>query len=288
MNLQHWIATARDRFTAAGIDPDEAALDAELLAREVLGWTREQLLIARHDPAPEGFAERLEELLKRRERREPVAYILGRREFWSLDFEVSPAVFIPRPETELLVEETIHCARLMASRESGLGELRVIDVGTGSGCIAIAVARELPRATVIATDISREALDLARRNARRHGVHARIELLEANGIPELTGPAIIVSNPPYVPLAERETLPPEVLDFEPPAALFAGPDGLDAIRLLLEQANAKLARGFLLFEFGFGQEQAIRKLVEGLSRLRLVRVAADLQRIPRVAVLEGR
>lgn len=286
MTFQRHIGAARDRFIAAGIDPDEAALDAELLAREVLGWTREQLLIARHDPAPEGFAEWFEELVQRRERREPIAYILGRREFWSLDFEVSPAVLIPRPETELLVEETVHCARLMEGRESGLGELRVIDVGTGSGCIAIAVARDLPRAALVATDTSREALDVARRNARRHGVEARIEFLEAAGIPALTGPAIIVSNPPYVPLAERDALPPEVRDFEPEGALFAGPDGLDAIRSLTGQADAALSRGFLLVEFGFGQEAAIRTLAGTLSRLRLVRIAADLQGIPRVAVLE--
>lgn len=288
MTFQHWIAGARDRFTAAGIDNDEAALDAELLVREVLGWTREQLLIVRHDAAPDGFAERFEPLASRRERREPVAYILGRREFWTLDFDVSPAVLIPRPETELLVEQTIDCARLMTGRDLGAGPLRVIDVGTGSGCIAIALARELPQATFVATDISAAALDVARRNARRHGVDARIEFVEADGIPELNEPAIIVSNPPYVPLADWGVLPPEVREFEPHAALFAGPDGLEAIRALLRQADAKLERGFLLFEFGFGQQDAIRTLVDGLSRLRLVRVASDLQRIPRVVVLEKR
>lgn len=288
MTFQHWIAGARDRFTAAGIDNDEAALDAELLVREVLGWTREQLLIVRHDAAPDGFAERFEPLASRRERREPVAYILGHREFWTLDFDVSPAVLIPRPETELLVEQTIDCARLMTGRDLGAGPLRVIDVGTGSGCIAIALARELPQATFVATDISAAALDVARRNARRHGVDARIEFVEADGIPELNEPAIIVSNPPYVPLADWGVLPPEVREFEPHAALFAGPDGLEAIRALLRQADAKLERGFLLFEFGFGQQDAIRTLVDGLSRLRLVRVASDLQRIPRVVVLEKR
>ncbi|MBI3265295.1 MAG: peptide chain release factor N(5)-glutamine methyltransferase [Acidobacteria bacterium] len=288
MAFQRSIASARDRFTAAGIDPNEAALDAELLVREVLGWTRERLLVARHNAAPEGFAERFEALVRRRERREPVAYILGRREFWTLDFEVSPAVLIPRPETELLVEQTIDCARLMTASGFEGRDLRIIDIGTGSGCVAIALARELPSANFVATDVSGEALDVARRNARRHGVDARIEFIEATGIPEDQAAAIVVSNPPYVPVAERSRLPPEVRDYEPPAALFAGPDGLDAIRLLLEQANEKLQGGLFVFEFGFGQGPAIEKLIEGLSRLRLVRIAADLQRIPRVAAIAPR
>lgn len=284
MIFHHHITAARDRFIRAGIDPNEATLDAELLVREIMRWSRAQMLIASHAPAPEGFGNEFDALVKRRERREPTAYVLGHREFWKLDFDVSPAVLIPRPETELLVEQTLAIARRAKRPEA----VRIVDIGTGSGCIAVSLARELPHATVMATDLSRAALDVARRNARRHGVESRIQFMETHRIPDLPGPALIVSNPPYVPLADRATLPPEVRAFEPAEALFAGVDGLDTIRELLQQAEARLPAGFFLFEFGFGQEEAIRTLIGSLTRFQLMGMVSDLQGIPRVAITRAR
>ncbi|MBI4476429.1 MAG: peptide chain release factor N(5)-glutamine methyltransferase [Acidobacteria bacterium] len=283
MTFHHHINSAKERLARAGIDAGEAALDAELLVRQVLGWTRAQLLIARHAPAPAGFAEPFEALVRRRERREPMAYILGHREFWNLEFEVTPAVLTPRPETELLVEQAIVCARLMGDPAS---DLQIVDAGTGSGCIVVSLARELPHAKFLATDVSAAALEVARRNARRHAVEGRIQFIETDGLPDLAGLTLVVSNPPYVPLKERDTLPSEVREYEPASALFAGPDGLEAIRRLLQDANAKIPSGFLLFEFGFGQEAAVRQLSSVLDRLRLARIVPDLQKIPRVAVLK--
>ena len=281
MIFHHHLAAARDRLVRAGIDPNEATLDSDLLAREIMRWTRAQLLIARHAPAPAGFAQAFDDWVARREKREPMAYIIGHREFWKLDFEVSPAVLIPRPETELLVEQTLAIARRAKRPEA----VTVADIGTGSGCIAVSLARELPDAVLIATDVSAEALELARRNARRHSVESRIQFVEQSGIPELAGPAIVVSNPPYVPLVDRGTLPPEVRDFEPPDALFAGRDGLDIIRSLVHQAGAQLSRSYLLFEIGFGQDQAVRQIIEDEQRFRLMGITPDLQGIPRVAVV---
>lgn len=278
VTFQLHLNRARERFIRSGIDAAEAALDAELLARHLLGWDRARLLVSGHDETPPGFEPAFEALVERRCRREPMAYILGHREFWTLDFLVSPAVLVPRPETELLVEEALAAAARMPG-----DALTVVDIGTGSGCVAIAIAHELPDAAVVATDVSDEALDVARENARRHGVQTRIRFVRTAGLPPLPqSETLVVSNPPYVPLAERDRLPPEVRDFEPPAALFGGPDGLDVIRRLIVQVDEGLQRGFFLFEFGIGQESAIRDLIDRRQGLKVVGVAADLQGIPRV------
>jgi release factor glutamine methyltransferase len=284
MTLHEHVTEARGRLVAAGIEPGEAAMDAELLARHALGWDRAAFLARWREPPPDGFLESFEALVARRLRREPMSQILGRREFWGLEFEVTRDVLTPRPETELVVEAALACFR------GGAGPSLVVDAGTGSGCLAVALAVEFPRALVVATDISPPALAVAARNAARHGVGGRVRLVRTSTLDALRARAeLIVSNPPYVPLAEAPTLPPEVHEFEPPEALFGGEDGLDAIRRLVAEAPAHLSdEGRLVFEFGAGQADAVRALVEAAPGLALVSIANDLQGTPRVAVARRR
>lgn len=296
--LHRRIQEARRRFEHAGIHAAEAAIDADVLARHALGgWDRGQLLVRQHDACPAGFAAIFEALVRRREQREPTGYITGHREFWGLDIEVRPGVLVPRPETEFLIEETLSrlspdesgSARLADRATAGLlnqPRVSIADVGTGSGCIAVAIARWLPAADIIAIDASEEALAVARRNAERHEVAGRVRFLRANLLAGVAGPFdAVVSNPPYVPAPDLAGLQPEVRDHEPLAALVAGHDGLGVIRRLVPEAAAVLRPGgWLLFEFGFGQVDGVRATVAAEPRLELVEVRADLAGIPRVAV----
>ena len=279
MTIHDLVQGARDRFMSAGISANLAALDAEVLARQVLGWDRAKFLADRNETATSVFLLQYEPLVARRERREPVSYILGMREFWGLPFEVGPDVLIPRQETEFIVEETL---ALVAKDARPV----IVDVGTGSGCIGISLAREIPGARVIASDVSKHALDVARRNAARHNVADRITFVETSfleGIEE--GVDIIVSNPPYVPSVSRKGLTPEVRDYEPSVALFGGEDGLEGLRSVLEGAVAKLAPGgHLVMEFGCGQDDGVNDLVRGVDGLDVVKIRHDLQDIPRTVV----
>lgn len=274
------VAAARDVLLRAGVSPDDAGLEARLLAQFVLGWDAVRFLAdARRADSPD-FAARYDALVERRARREPLAYITGSQEFWNLTFEVSPAVLIPRPETEGIVE-----AALKEFPDAD-APLRMADVCTGSGCLAVALARERGNGTMTATDISADALAIAKRNASRHGVQARVRFLETDLLRDAPGPFdLIVANPPYVPDGDRETMQPEVRDYEPALALFAGADGLTIVRRLLEQAPARLAPGgLLIFEFGFGQADDVEHLIATTPGLTMTRVENDLQHIPRVAV----
>jgi release factor glutamine methyltransferase len=278
------VAAARARLRDAGIPGDEAELDARLLAEHALGWTTERYFADSRAAAPPEFEAAFAALVARRAAREPFAYIVGREEFWGLEFEVTPAVLIPRPETELLVE-------LATGRCPPKTRVTIADVCTGSGCVAIAMAHERPDVSVRATDISNAALEVARRNASRHGVAARIDFSRADlldGPDDLAGPFdLIVANPPYVAERDRSTLQPEVVDHEPGIALFAGSDGLDAIHRLLPEAAARLrSGGTLLFEFGFGQDEAVERLISSAAGLRMIELRRDLAGIPRVAVVE--
>jgi release factor glutamine methyltransferase len=280
LNIQDRVTAAAARLSAAGIARDEAERDARLLARWVLGWDAARLIAQGRDPLPPELAARYDAIIERRARREPVAYLVGHQEFWGLNFDVSPAVLIPRPETELIVEAVIERFAKSAA------PLRIADVGTGSGCLAVALAHELPRARIVATDTSHEAIAIARRNAAQHGVSDRIDLRRTDLLDEIEGPFdLIVSNPPYVPEIDRPTLPPEVRDHEPAAALFAGPDGLTIIERLLKQAHDRLREGgTLAMEFGHGQSAAIQALVNQTGRFAGVSVRQDLQGIPRVLI----
>jgi release factor glutamine methyltransferase len=249
-----------------------------VLARHVLGWDRTTLLVHLPDPPPAGFDSRFQPLVERRLRREPVAYITGRREFWGLAFTVTPDVLVPRPETEFVIEEAL---QLRADTSRSLR--RIIDVGTGSGCLAVSLAVECREARVTATDTSRAALAVASQNAAAHGVADRIQFLEADLFGDAAAADLIVSNPPYVP--EGDALPPEVARYEPKQALLAGADGMSVIRRLMDAAPRHLAPGGrLIVEFGCGQEALVRAAAAergwDVSRIR-----ADLQGIPRTVVL---
>ncbi len=277
--LHDQLADARHRFERAGIAADEAAIDAEVLARHVLGWDRATLITHGHEQPPAGFERSFAALVDRRLQREPVAQIVGHREFWGLEFEVTRDVLVPRPETEFVVE-----AALELARDGGVR--RIVDVGTGSGCIAIALAVALADVFVVATDVAPEALAVAARNAARHGVLDRVAFVEGDLLAAVPGTAdLIVSNPPYVPSSDLPKLPPEVARYEPHRALFAGDDGLSAIRRLLEAAGAHLApAGHLVVEFGFGQAAEVTALAAATA-WRVIAVRRDLQQIPRVIVL---
>ncbi len=283
MTIHDYTRDALGRFERAGIGHDEAALDAELLARFVMGgWTRGEFIVRRLEPAPPGFGAPFLELVRRREARTPTAYLTGRREFWSQEFEVSAAVLVPRPETELLVEEVL--ARVAAE-----APLVIAEVGTGSGCLAVSLARWLPRARVFATDISPAALDLARKNAVRLEVGDRVRFLRCDVLSGLGGRFdVIVSNPPYIPTVDLATLQPEVRDYEPKIALDGGPDGLDIVRRVVLDAALRLnPGGLLIFEFGFGQADRVRAILDGTAGFDLLAIRADLAGIQRVAVAQA-
>jgi release factor glutamine methyltransferase len=275
--LQERIAGGRLVLIRAGFPAEDAAIDADVLARHVLGWDRASLLARGRDPATAEFIRRFEGAIARRAAREPVALITGIREFWGLEFEVTRDVLIPRPETELIVE-----AALGALAEP---PQRIADVGTGSGCLAVALAVEFPRSAVAAVDASAPALRVARRNAARHGVEQRISFVRADLLDAVAGPFdLIVSNPPYVP--ESDPLPPDVANYEPAGALFAGPDGLAVLSVLIPAALPLLTLGgALIVEFGFGQADRVQALARAAG-WRHIDVKEDLQRIPRVAVMK--
>ena len=283
MTLAACTADAARRLTAAGLPAVESRRDAVLLARWRLGWSAATWLTRSNEPVPPGFAEGFAELVERRTRREPLAYITGEREFYGRPFKVTRDVLIPRQETELLVEHALGSLRDLTHRP-GRDAPKVLDVGTGSGCVAVTVALEAPAVQVVATDVSPAALEIARANAERLGAADRIEFR----IDSLAGTVadafdLIAANPPYVPEADRDSLAPEVRDYEPAAALFAGPDGLDVIRDLVPSAATALrADGWLVMEIGYGQADAVTRLLDATGRFSDVRLANGLQAIPRV------
>jgi len=254
----------------------------------VLGWTEAEWLTRRNQPPPTEFSGRFAPLLARRGRREPLAYLLGEREFYGRPFEVTPDVLIPRPESELIIDEALAVLRARAEDGAAAGRHApptVLDVGTGSGCLAVTIALECPAARVVAADVAAGALDVARANARRHGVGDRIAFERGDGLGSSARYDLIVANPPYVPERDRATLAPEVARYEPSGALFAGADGLDVVRALLPRmAVALAAGGRLVMEFGWRQDRAVAALIEQTPGLAVRHIQPDLQGIPRVAV----
>jgi len=259
---------------------DSARLDAELLLGEVLGLARVQLYTNFERPLAREEVDRYRELVRRRAAREPVAYILGRREFWSLDFEIDRRVLVPRPDTELLVELAVAALQTRA----GAATLHVADVGTGSGAVAVAIAKEVPNARVVATDKSQAALEVAPRNAVRHGVADRIEFVSGDLCAPLRGREpfdLIVSNPPYVKADEVAALDPEIRDWEPRLALVSGADGMDATRALVESALQVLAPGGSLWVEVGSQAGAVREcfVSNGYADVRVHRDLAGSDRV---------
>jgi release factor glutamine methyltransferase len=279
MTLQDRVATARQAITAAGIRPQNAALDAEVLARKLLACDRAAFVVRLRDEEPGDFPDAYGVLVARRCGREPIAYILGEREFWGLPFEVTPDVLIPRPETELIVEEALEL--FPAGRAPAL----IVDAGTGSGCLAVALAHEFAEARVIATDISEAALAVARRNADRNGVADRIDFRAGNLLEPVTEAAdLIVSNPPYVASGDAAGLIPEVREHEPHVALFAGADGLVLFDRLFPSAATRLRPGGrLIVEVGYDQDDRVARIASrhGWS---LSHVRQDLQGITRTLI----
>jgi len=274
------LCAATRRLRAAGIEGARA--EARLLLRHVTGLPPEDL-VADRDRALEGEAlARFEVLVARRAAREPMAYVLGEREFWSLPLSVGPGVLVPRPETETLVE-----AALEAFPDRTV-PLRILDLGTGSGCLLLALLREYPNAVGVGVDRSAEALAHAARNARRHGLDGRALLVRGDWGRALAGPfALIVANPPYVASGELADLDPEVARHEPRAALDGGPDGLAAYRAILPDLGRLLApAGVACLEIGAGQATALAALAE-VAGFR-VAVRPDLAGIPRCLVLRHR
>jgi release factor glutamine methyltransferase len=264
------LQAARTRLAAVSKNPRR---DAELLLSHLLGWDQAALLTHPERLLSPTEADQFESMLSRRLASEPVQYITGVQEFFGLPFEVSPAVLIPRPETEHLVEAVLE----RFGRESSP---RIVDVGTGSGAIAVALAHALPRSQVTAVDLSSAALEVARRNAERHGVLERVTLLQSDllAVLESADFEVVLSNPPYI--AEGEVLEPQVLNYEPRSALYAGPTGLEIYERLIPQARRVLKpQGWLMLEIGYGQSTALSRLLSDWNEVSFLN---DLQGIPRV------
>jgi release factor glutamine methyltransferase len=286
VTFAEWVAEASRLLTAAGRDERESRLDAALLARWHLGWPMARWLVNLGEQAPADFAAAVAPWLARRARAEPIAYLTGEREFFGRTFRVTPDVLIPRPETELVVEEALTCLTKLRTDSANPRPPLVLDVGTGSGCIAITIALEQPPVRVVATDISKAALAVAMDNARRLDTADRVTFRHGPLLAGWNEPAdLIVSNPPYVAGADRGALPDDVVRYEPATALFGGEDGLDVIRGLIPAAAAALVPGgWLVMEMGLGQADEVQRLIRDAPGLALVRLRADLQRILRVVV----
>ena len=274
MAVPDTIGSALNHGTALLAGLSTARRDAELLLVRVLGCDRTFLLTHPEAPLTLKQTALYQSWIARRVRHEPVQYIVGEQEFFGLKFRVTPDVLIPRPETEHLVEAAL-------ARTDRDASLRIVDVGTGSGAIAVALAHAPTSAQITALDLSPAALAVARSNAEMNGVSDRVHFAESDLLAAVIGEEfdMIVSNPPYV--ADSEELEAQVREYEPASALFAGAEGLDIYRRLIPQAHASLKpEGWLLLEIGHGQRGALAQLLAGWGDVSFV---ADLQRIPRVA-----
>jgi release factor glutamine methyltransferase len=277
MTLREWLDWGEAQL-GAGPHPERARRDAETLLLHLVGKNRAWLIASVNDDFAGCTAIRYASLLERRRKGEPIQYIAGETEFYGLPFRVTPDVLIPRPETEHLIEKVLELA-------TSFQQPRIVDIGTGSGAIAVALAHHLPQAQITATDISEPALAVARENAERNGVAGRLRFLQGDLLVPVADRQfdIVVSNPPYVSSADRESLSLEVRDHEPAQALFAGDEGLTIYRRLIPAAFAALAPGgFIALEIGYGQASAVQALL-GDSGFTDTKLTPDLQGIPRVA-----
>ena len=263
-----------------------ARLDAEVLLSHISGKDRVWLITHNKDVLDSRRGRLFEDAIRRRSRREPLQYITGKQEFWGLDFFVTPDVLIPRPETELLVEAAVKIAK-----DAGHAAT-IVDLCTGSGCIAVSVAKELGDARIFATDTSARALAIARKNAQKHGVSGRIRFLEG----DLYGPLaeldllgrvdVISANPPYIRSGDLPMLQAEVKDYEPEAALVAGPEGTEIQKIIIDKAMAFLKKqGSLIMEMGMGQAEAFTGMVAADTAYDKPEIRKDLAGIDRVIVV---
>ncbi len=283
MTFRQALTLATDQLAANSSLRDHAHRDAELLLLHVLEIDRATLLAYPTRPVTDPQLAIYQTAIARRLNHEPIQYITGWQEFFGLQLKVTPATLIPRPETEHLVE-----AVLDRLPKSGDTSLRILDIGTGTGAIALALAAHLTHSQIIAVDLSAEALEVARQNAAAHHLAGRVDFILSDlltGLPKKDQTAAfdaIVSNPPYIPEGDRAELHPQVRDFEPEQALFAGTSGLDIYRRLIPQAHMALKPGGLLaLEIGHGQK---KELADLLCNWRNISFIDDLQQVPRVAV----
>jgi len=256
-------------------------LEAEVLLAGALSLSREEIYRAPERVLSEAERSILQTCVERRLHREPMAYILGHREFWSLDFKVTPSVLVPRPETETLIESLL----AMYAVTSVNGPVRILDIGTGSGIVAVVAAREIPESQVTATDFSSEALAVARENASAHGVFDQISFVQADlflGAPEPPYD-FIVSNPPYIETGCMHDLMPDIRDFEPRTALDGGIDGLDFYRRIVPDAlNHLKTGGGLILEIGETQAEAVSNLLHSEEGYESIKVTRDIGGYDRV------
>lgn len=283
MTIIETINRSASQLSSVGITTGR--LDAELLLCHTLGKDRAWLLAHIREAVDEQHRELFEQAVDRRALREPLQYILGKQEFWGLDFMVTQDVLIPRPETELIIETAL---TLVPNKDV---RLTILDLCTGSGCIAVSLAKELASARIFASDKSEKALDVARENARRHGVADRVRFLEGDLFGsleelDLRGRVdIMVSNPPYVPSEEYSTLQPEVRDHEPRMALLAGQNGTEIHQRIIDEAPEFLrSEGALIMEMGMGQAEALEHMIRENGTFNKPDVLKDLAGIERVIV----
>ncbi len=281
--IQKLLGWVTEYFTGKGVDSPR--LSADWLLCYVLGLKRIELYTQFNKVVEQEQLSQLHELVKRAGTHEPIAYITGKKEFYSLEFEITKDCLIPRPETELLVERAIEFLRTRN------GEQFVCDLCTGSGCVAVAIARNFANCRVVATDISDAALAVAEKNVAKHGLMNRIKLLQGDLFEPIIaglGPAkfdLIVSNPPYVSEPEYEKLAPNVKNFEPKSALTAGHDGLDIIKKIIADADQHLKpTGTLMLEIGNEQANAARNLLETAGYFGNVKIEKDYSNLDRLAV----
>lgn len=264
---------------------ESARLDAELLLGKALGCPKEKLYLNYEMVLGISARDLYDSLLERRARREPLSYILGRREFWSLDYYVTPAVLVPRPETELLVEVALGLVKELDKNRP----IKILDLGTGSGAIAVSLAKDLGDVEIWATDLSAQALEVARTNALRHGVEKKIRFLQGDAFGPARGQLnffdMVVSNPPYVRRGELENLAAEVRDWEPQLALDGGADGLDFYRRIMAEGHLYLAAGgFVVLEIGADMGKEVCRLIAKAGSYSAVCVRQDYAGKDRIVI----
>lgn len=256
-------------------------LDVRVLAKHALGLDDAALIAKGAQALPAEMAKALDAMMMRRASGEPVAYIVGRREFWSLDIEVEPGILVPRTDSETLIEAVIR-------RRNAAARLKILDLGCGSGALLCALLSAFPAAEGLGVDINPDAVDLTRRNLERLGFAARSRVQQGDWFTGVEAQLdVIVSNPPYIRTIDRDTLPREVRDYEDARALFAGEDGLDAYRRIMAGLCGRLAeRGMAVFEFGAGQQDAIKELARKALPAAKIGMEADLAGLPRAFVID--